>query len=52
VWSEPFVLNPFIYVTDKDSDFEGEEGKKLKEYFIKVFYSQHKKFKAAVDSAI
>ena len=44
--------NPFIYVTDKDSDFEGDEGRKLKQYFTKVFYSQYKKYRAAVESAI
>lgn len=52
LWSEPYVMNPFIYVSDKDSDFEGEEGRKLKEYFTKVFYAQYKKYKEAVDLAV
>ena len=52
LWSESYVLNPFIYVTDKDTDFEGEEGQKLKTYFTKVFYAQYKKFKGAVDVAV
>ena len=52
IWNEPYIKNPFIYVTDKESDFEGDEGKKLQTYFTKVFYSQFKKFKAAVDVAV
>lgn len=52
LWSEPYVKNPFIYVTDVESDFTGEDGIKLKDYFTKVFYSQYQKYKAAVDSAI
>ena len=38
LWSEPYVKNPFIYVSDHDSDFAGERGEKLKEYLKKVFY--------------
>ena len=38
LWNEPYVKNPFIYVTDNDADFENLEGMKLKEYFKKVFY--------------
>ena len=37
LWTEPYVVNPFIYVTDKDSDFQGSDN--LKEYFTKVFYA-------------
>ena len=48
VWSEPYVKNPFIYITDHDKDFEGEEGTKLKEYFKKVFYSQYTKYRNIV----
>ena len=39
LWSEPYVKNPFIYITDNDSDFEGEKGKKLENYFKQVFLS-------------
>jgi hypothetical protein len=52
LWTEPYVANPFIYVTDKESDFQGEDGRKLKDYFTKVFYAQHKKYKEAVDLAV
>ena len=38
LWSEPYVKNPFIYVTDNDEDFQNEEGIHLKQYFKKVFY--------------
>ena len=41
---EPYVSNPWLYITDNESDFEGEKGKNLKEYFKKVFYSQYKKY--------
>ena len=34
---EPYVTNPFIYITDNDSDFKGEKGKVLKEYFKKIY---------------
>ena len=29
LWMEPYVSNPWLYITDNDSDFEGEKGKKL-----------------------
>ena len=51
LWMEPYVKNPFIYITDHESDFEGEKGKKLQLYFKKVFYQQYNKAKAAVDKA-
>ena len=38
LWMEPYVTNPFIYVTDYDSDFDGERGKAFKDYMKKVFY--------------
>ena len=44
LWSEPYVTNPFIYVTDHDLDFAGEEGAKRKSYFKKVFMSQYLKY--------
>jgi hypothetical protein len=50
-WSEPYVKNPFIYVTDHDSDFAGEQGIHLKDHFKKVFYLNYKKYSEIVDKA-
>ena len=36
LWTEHYVKNPFLYVTDHDSDFEGEKGIILKDHFKKV----------------
>ena len=33
LWNEPYITNPFIYVTDHDVDFEGEKGAKLKRFW-------------------
>ena len=48
LWMEPYIVNPFIYITDHDSDFKGPEGVKLKEYFKKVFLSQYTKYRKIV----
>ncbi len=45
---EPYIVNPFIYITDHDSDFKGPEGVKLKEYFKRVFLSQYTKYRKIV----
>ena len=52
LWSEPYVKNPFIYVTDNDEDFQNEEGVQLKQYFKKVFYHQYMKGKEAVSKVM
>ena len=46
---EPYVRNPFIYISDHESDFASPEGQKLQEYFKKVFYSQFKKYQALIN---
>ena len=38
LWMEPYVKNPFMYITDHDSDFDGEKGKRFKEFMKRVFY--------------
>ena len=38
LWSEPYVKNPYIYVTDHDADLEGEKGVHYRDHFKKVFY--------------
>ena len=48
LWMEPYVKNPFIYISDNDKDFEGTEGEKLKKYFEKVFYNQYQKYRKIV----
>ena len=44
IWSEPYVRNPFIYVTDNDVDFAGDQGVHLKDHFKKVFYLNYTKY--------
>jgi hypothetical protein len=51
-WSEPYVTNPFLYVTDRKADFEGEEGLELQNYFKKVFYTQYNKYRSAIERAV
>ena len=48
LWAEPYVQNPFIYISDNDTDFATDEGKKLKDYFKRVFYDQYTKYNSAV----
>ena len=48
LWMEPYVKNPFIYVTDHDVDFSGEKGQKLQTYFKKVFLSQYNKYRKII----
>jgi hypothetical protein len=43
-WSDTYVKNPYIYVTDVDSDFEGERGIHLKDHFKKVFLLNYQKY--------
>mgnify|MGYP006889530076 CR=1 FL=1 len=52
LWAEPYVKNPFIYITDHESDFAGDEGKKLETYFRKVFLQQYRKYKKAIEDAV
>ena len=40
-----------MYITNKKSDFEDEEGQKLKHYFKQVFFDQFKKYSGAVQQA-
>jgi len=46
------VRNPFIYVTDNDSDFSGEKGILLKDHFKKVFYINYMKYKNVIDKVV
>ena len=39
LWMEPYVKNPFIYISDYDGDFKGEKGEKLLGYFKRVFFA-------------
>ena len=52
IWSEPYVRNPFIYVTDNDSDFDGDKGILLKDHFKKVFYLNYQKYQKIVDEVV
>ena len=47
-WTEPYIKNQFLYVTDHDSDFEGDKGKELLEYFKKVYYLNYQKYSQLV----
>ena len=48
-WSEPYVKNPFMYVTDHDSDFAGERGTQLKDHLKKMFYMNYRKYEEIID---
>jgi ABC-type phosphate transport system substrate-binding protein len=52
VWAQPYIRNPFIYVANNPSDFKSDEGKRLEDYFKRVFYSQHQKYKEALEAAL
>ena len=52
LWSEGYVKNPFIYVSDHDSDFIGEKGIHLRDHFKKVFYINFMKYKNAIDKVV
>lgn len=48
LWMEPYVRNPFIYITDHESDFESDKGQRMEQYFKKVFFSQYTKYRDIV----
>jgi hypothetical protein len=52
IWSEPYIKNPFIYVTDHDSDFQGEKGIHLRDHFKKVFYINYKKYSDIIKKVV
>ena len=52
LWSEPYVRNQFIYVTDSEHDWAGEQGIHLRDHFKKVFYLNYKKYQAIVDQVV
>ena len=41
-----------MYVTEKMTDFDGEEGEKLEKYFKNVFLHQYLKYKKIIDSVV
>ncbi|CDW79079.1 UNKNOWN [Stylonychia lemnae] len=52
LWSEPYVKNPFIYITDNDSDFAGDKGKDLLEMFKRVFYLNYQKYNNIIQQVV
>ncbi len=44
IWSETYIKNPFLYVTDLDSDFQGPNGIQLYDLFKKMFYINYTKY--------
>lgn len=52
LWSESYVKNPYIYVTDHDTDFEGEKGIHLKDHFKKVFYLNYTKYINIIEKVV
>ena len=50
-WMQPYVRNPFIYISDNDSDFNSPEGQQLNNYFKRVFYDQFTKYNNALIEA-
>lgn len=49
LWNEPYVKNPFVYLTDSKRDFEGEQGIILMDGFKKIFYANYKKYNDIVE---
>ena len=46
------MRNPFIYVTDNYSDFAGDQGVHLKDYFKKVFYLNYNKYQKIIKEVV
>lgn len=46
------MQNPYIYVTDHNSDFEGEKGVHLKDHFKKVFMMNYQKYHKVVEKVV
>lgn len=50
IWNEPYVeKNPFLYITPREKDFEGEKGKKLFNQFKKIFYNKYQMYHEVVE---
>lgn len=52
IWSEPYVKNPFIYITDNDVDFKGPAGILLRDHFKKVFFMNYQKYNEIVSNVV
>eukprot|EP00347_Sterkiella_histriomuscorum_P017372 403349636 len=52
LWNEPYVKNPFLYVTDHDKDFEGPQGEHTKQLLQKIFYANIQKYENIVESVL
>lgn len=52
LWSEPYVKNPYMYVSDHDSDFAGEKGLVHRDHFKKVFYLNFNKYKDIIERVV
>ena len=44
--------NPFMYLTPRKKDFEGEQGEKVLYAFKKVFYKAYKKYSSILDKIV
>ena len=52
IWSEPYIKNPFVYITDNEHDWAGEQGIHLRDHFKKVFYLNYKKYQDIADKVV
>ena len=52
IWSEPYIRNPFLYITDNEHDWAGEQGVHLRDHFKKVFYLNYKKYQTIFDQVV
>lgn len=50
LWSEPYLReNPFIYITPRRKDFEGEKGEQMKSILKNIFYKAYKKYAGIIE---
>ena len=53
VWNEDYVRkNPFIYITPRSKDIEGEQGQKLMNQFKKIFFEKYTFYSKIIDSVV
>ena len=53
IWNEPYIRhNPFLYITHRASDFEGDQGRKMRNEFKKIFIQAYKKYNNVLNKVV
>ena len=53
IWNEPYVReNPFLYISPRHKDFEGENGHKMQTKFKQIFIKAYTKYKSITDKVV